>query len=50
MVGRWPMNMSKMEVVKNAENGKLTLLQNVENGFRELGQNAQNYFYNTLTS
>ncbi len=43
------MKMSKMEVVKNAENGKLTLLQNVENCFRELGQNAENYVYNTLT-
>jgi hypothetical protein len=39
----------KMEVVKNAENEKLTLLQNVENCFRELGQNAKNDVYNTLT-
>ncbi len=38
-----------MEVVKNAENEKLTLLQNVENCFRELGQNAENDVYNTLT-
>jgi len=43
------MKMSKMEVVKNVENGKLTLLQNVENCFRELGQNAENYVYTTLT-
>ena len=40
-----------MEVVKNAENEKLTLLQNVENCFRELvkTQNAENDVYNTLT-
>jgi hypothetical protein len=43
------MKMSKMEVVKNVENGKLTLLQNVEDCFRELGQNAKNYVYTTLT-
>jgi hypothetical protein len=43
------MKTSKMEVVKNAENEKLTLLQNVENCFREIGQNAKNYVYNTLT-
>ena len=38
-----------MEVVKNAENEKLTLLQNVENCSRELGQNGENYVDNTLT-
>jgi hypothetical protein len=43
------MKTSKMEVVKNAENEKLTLLQNVENCIRELGQNAENDVYNTLT-
>jgi hypothetical protein len=37
------MKMSKMEIGKNAENGKSTLLQNVENCFRDLGQNVENF-------
>jgi hypothetical protein len=37
------MKMPKMEIGKNAENGKLTLLQNVENCFRDLGQNVKNF-------
>ncbi len=43
------MKTSKIELVKNAKNEKLTLLQNVENCSRELGQNAKNYVDNTST-
>jgi hypothetical protein len=37
------MKMLKMEIGKNAENGKSTLLQNVENCFRDIGQNVENF-------
>jgi hypothetical protein len=39
------MKMSKMEIGKNAENGKSTLLQYVVNCFRDLGQNIEKIWF-----